>query len=89
MTVDQLALYAPILVAVLAAARVFFQLSKVINKVDTIAERVDTIAGRMEKMEKLHIAVATLQAQFAERSKSVDRRLKVLEDHEQHPDISA
>ena len=82
MTPEQLALYAPILVAVLAAARVFFQLSKVLNK-------VDTIAGRMEKMEKLHTAVARLQAQFDERSKSVDRRLKVLEDHEQHPDISA
>ena len=82
MTIEQLALYAPILVAVLAAARVFVQLTKVLNK-------VDTIAGRMEKMEKLHISVATLQAQFAERSKSVDRRLKVLENYEQHPDIPA
>lgn len=82
MTLDQLALYAPILVAVLAAARVFFQLTKVLNKVDTVVER-------MGKMEKLYITVATLQAQFAERSKSVDRRLKLLEDHEQYPDLSA
>jgi DNA anti-recombination protein RmuC len=82
MTLEQLALYAPILIAILAAARVIFQLTKVINK-------VDTIAGRMEKMEKLHIAVATLQAQFAERSKSVDRRLKILENYEQYPDIPA
>lgn len=82
MTIEQVALYAPIVVAILAAARVFLQLSKVLNKVDTVVER-------MGKMEKLHITVATLQAQFAERSKSVDRRLKVLEDHEQHPDISA
>ncbi len=81
MTLEQIALYAPILVAILAAARVFFQLTKVINK-------VDTIAGRMEKMEKLHTSVARLQAQFDERSKSVDRRLKVLENSE-YPDISA
>jgi len=81
MTLEQVALYAPIVVAILAAARMFFQLSKVLNKVDTVVER-------MGRMEKLHASVATLQAQFDERSKSVDRRLKVLENRE-YPDISA
>lgn len=82
MTLEQVALYAPVILVALTGVRMLFQLSKVINK-------VDTIAGRMEKMEKLHIAVATLQAQFAERSKSVDRRLKILENYEQYPDIPA
>lgn len=72
MTPEQVALYAPILLAGLAAARVFFQLSRVINKVDTIDKR-------MEKMEKLHVSVVTLQTKFGERSKAVDRRLGILE----------
>lgn len=77
MTPEEMALYAPVVVAILAASRMFIQLSKVIAKVDMIAER-------MEKMEKLHVTVATLD----ERSESVDRRLKVLES-DGHPNLSA
>lgn len=82
MTLEQLALYAPVILVALTGVRMLFQLSKVVNKMETIDKR-------MGGMEKLHTTVARLQAQFAERSKSVDRRLKVLENYEQYPDIPA
>ncbi len=83
MTPEQIALYAPVILVALTGVRMLFQLSSVVNKIDTIDKR-------MGKMEKLHTTVATLQAQFEERSKSTNRRLKVLEsDHSGHSDIPA
>lgn len=82
MTLEQMALYAPVILVALTGVRMLFQLSKVVNKVENIDKR-------MGGMEKLHTTVSKLQAQFDERSKSVNHRLKILENHERYPDIPA
>lgn len=81
MTLEQVALYAPIVVAILAGARVLIQLSKLLAK-------IDMIDGRLKGMSKLPETVSGLEAKFDERSKAVDRRLEVLENSE-YPDLSA
>lgn len=84
MTIDQLALYAPILVAVLAAGTVLVQLSKLLAKIDMI----DSLLKRMLKLPEI---VSGLEAKFDERKEAVDHRLELLEDasHCGNPDISA
>lgn len=72
MTFEQFASYGPIFLVVLAAGRMFFQLSKMIAKIDTIDKR-------MEKIERINITVASLKSQVGERFKSLDRRLEILE----------
>lgn len=79
MTIQELALYSPLVIVALAGLKMLFQLSKVLNKVEGLGERM----GKMERLSieigKVRLAVSNLATLTEERHTTTTNRIEKLE----------